>query len=198
MYLATHSARQIKTTAEETATSSPVINVSARGTETMSGCQRGTQNGVPSVQQGSGSRYSSTTSTTATSSTSGLMSMVLPSEELVSSNWTIRGEKRSFSWYSRIQMNRTGCNICSILGMTALGLVMKAPWNINLVQVQMRCVRQRPLTRNQVKGTHSSGIPACFVPDLLFFRINSVLFMLAQCCSLSVVRQHKGLKQARL
>lgn len=42
---------------------------------------------LPSVQQASGSRYSSTTSTTATSSTSGLMSIVLPSEELVSSSW---------------------------------------------------------------------------------------------------------------
>lgn len=42
---------------------------------------------LPSVQQASGSRYSSTTSTTATSSTSGLMSIVLPSDELVSSSW---------------------------------------------------------------------------------------------------------------
>ncbi len=41
---------------------------------------------LPSVQQASGSRYSSTTSTTATSSTSGLMSIVLPSDELVSSS----------------------------------------------------------------------------------------------------------------
>lgn len=43
---------------------------------------------VPSVQQASGSRYSSTTSTTATSSTSGLMSIVLPSDELVSSSYS--------------------------------------------------------------------------------------------------------------
>lgn len=43
-------------------------------------------NHLPSVQQASGSRYSSTTSTTATSSTSGLMSIVLPSDELVSSS----------------------------------------------------------------------------------------------------------------
>lgn len=42
----------------------------------------------PSVQQDSGSMYSSTGSTTTTSSTSGLMSMVLPSDELVSSSCT--------------------------------------------------------------------------------------------------------------
>lgn len=40
----------------------------------------------PSVKQASGSKYSSGCST-GTSSTSGLMSMVLPSEELVSSSF---------------------------------------------------------------------------------------------------------------
>lgn len=45
----------------------------------------------PSVQQASGSKYSSAASTTTTSSTSGLMSMVLPSDELVSSSCTEGG-----------------------------------------------------------------------------------------------------------
>ena len=43
---------------------------------------------LPSVQHASGSMYSSTVSTTTTSSTSGLMSIVLPSDELVSSSYT--------------------------------------------------------------------------------------------------------------
>lgn len=67
--------------------------------------------GSPSVKQASGSRYSSGCST-GTSSTSGLMSMVLPSEELVSSSF----------WSQRRRVSgRDHAGKCPLLSTTSAG-----------------------------------------------------------------------------
>lgn len=64
----------------------------------------------PSVQQASGSKYSSTTSTTAISSSSGFMSIVLPSEELVSSSY----REKCISMYSLFILINSSTSILSI------------------------------------------------------------------------------------
>lgn len=111
-----------------------MANVSTGSMQKTFVCQCPGQNRVPSVQQASGSRYSSTTSTTATSSTSGLMSMVLPSEELVSSCGANRAERKWFHPDSLV-----GTEVYNFFCREQALIFVLFHWKMKLVQVQMCC-----------------------------------------------------------
>lgn len=170
MYLATHSARQSQTTAEETAKSGPCNKCQ----QEMSVCQRAAQKhpvtispaviGVKVLLHDVHYYHLLHVGLDVYSATFRRAGVILPDKQ------------RTEDMVSR----RTGSSTNSI------SLENEAGASSEVMRLHLASV-----LLEQVKRTHSSSSPACFVPGLLFF---CVLSMLAQFCCLSLVQQQNGLK----